>query len=163
MGGKKRKQGKGKRRKRTKKSVKRASSGSGPRCGLCGKRENLTRTPCCGNWICDDVHRYVPFSYSRVSCYRNHDQYTLCAVHFHEEHEADDWRTCSECREYFDKTEEYVWRGTNEYNFVKLEKPPSFEPTRCAECGAVINLGNDAYAIDRGEYYCERCTPVNLP
>ena len=24
--------------------------------------ENLTKTECCGNWICDDEHKYVMFS-----------------------------------------------------------------------------------------------------
>ena len=30
-----------------------------PRCGLCGKNKNLTETECCGNWICDDEHKYL--------------------------------------------------------------------------------------------------------
>ena len=29
-----------------------------PRCGLCGKRGNLTKTECCGQWICDDEDNY---------------------------------------------------------------------------------------------------------
>jgi hypothetical protein len=32
-----------------------AGKGEKPRCGLCGKTGRLTRTPCCGNWICDDA------------------------------------------------------------------------------------------------------------
>jgi len=53
----------------------------------------------------------------------------------------------------------YVYYGTNEYNFEKLENPPSFEPTRCAECGRVIRLGTDGYSIrPNGKYYCEACT-----
>jgi late competence protein required for DNA uptake (superfamily II DNA/RNA helicase) len=51
----------------------------------------------------------------------------------------------------------YVWYGTNEYNFVKLQNPPEFEPTRCAKCNAVIKLSEDAYSIKGGKYYCERC------
>lgn len=39
-----------------------------PRCGLCGKTTNLTKTECCGTWICDDEHKYVMFSYARNSC-----------------------------------------------------------------------------------------------
>lgn len=31
-----------------------APRGGKPRCGLCGKTKNLTKTECCGNWICDD-------------------------------------------------------------------------------------------------------------
>jgi len=50
-------------------------------CGLCGKSEKLTRTECCGAWICDDEDKYVLFSYAYNSCYRNHSRYTLCASH----------------------------------------------------------------------------------
>ena len=45
---------------------------SQPRCGLCGKTENLVQTECCGNWICDDEENYVLFSFDTNSCYRNH-------------------------------------------------------------------------------------------
>ena len=100
-----------------------------PRCGLCGKTGKLTKTPCCGNWICDDADQYQMFSYARNSCYRNHDRYTVCGVHHHEEHEGD-WLTCEECKDHFDKVEHYVWSATNEYNFVRLENPPAYEPTR---------------------------------
>jgi hypothetical protein len=55
-----------------------------PRCGLCRKTKHLTRTDCCGNWICDDEHTYVLFSYARNSCHRNHSRYTLCAYHDNE-------------------------------------------------------------------------------
>ncbi len=30
-------------------------------CGLCGATTNLTKTPCCDNWVCDDADKYVPF------------------------------------------------------------------------------------------------------
>ena len=49
-----------------------------PRCGLCGKTRKLTKTECCGQWICDDEEKYVIFSYARNSCSRNHQRYTLC-------------------------------------------------------------------------------------
>jgi hypothetical protein len=94
-----------------------------PRCGLCGKTKNLIKTDCCGNWICDDEHNYVMFSYARNSCQRNHDRYTLCSYHHHEKHEGD-WKTCKECLQSFE-TEIYVHYGTNEYNFEKLENPPN--------------------------------------
>ena len=42
------------------------------RCGLCGKKSKLIKTECCGNWICDDEHKYVLFSYANSSCDRNH-------------------------------------------------------------------------------------------
>ncbi len=90
-----------------------------PRCGLCGSTTKpLTRTPCCGQWICDDADQYVLFSYARNSCYRNHDRYTLCSYHYHEGH-AGRWQDCGECRESFE-TEIYVYYGSNEYNFEKL-------------------------------------------
>ena len=47
------------------------TAGSNPRCGLCGKMANLTKTECCGRWICDDEDKYVLFSYARYSCHRN--------------------------------------------------------------------------------------------
>jgi|GEM_PF-275346 len=127
-----------------------------PRCGLCGSTTKpLTRTDCCGNWICDDESDYVMFSYARNSCHRNHDRYTLCSYHYHEGHTGR-WQDCPKCREDFE-TEMYVYYGTNEYNFEKLENPPAFEPTRCAECGKVIDLGNDGYFQAEGKYYCESC------
>ena len=33
-----------------------------PRCGLCGKTKNLTKTECCHEWICDDDANYVMLS-----------------------------------------------------------------------------------------------------
>src|SRR3990172_3143759 len=92
-----------------------------PKCGLCGKTKKLTKTECCGQWICDDEDKYVIFSYARNSCYRNHRRYTLCAHHHAEEH-GDDWKDCPECRNGFE-TEIYVYYGTNEFNFQKLENP----------------------------------------
>lgn len=127
------------------------------RCGLCGSTTKpLTRTPCCGNWICDDEDQYVLFSFAHNSCYRNHDRYTLCSFHFHEEHQGR-WQECQKCRDNFE-TEMYVWYGTNEYNFEKLENPPAFEPTHCADCGRVIHLGTDGYMMSGKKYYCQRCS-----
>ena len=54
-------------------------------CGLCGKQGGpLAKTECCGQTICDDYGNYVAFSYSRDSCRRNHDRYTLCMFHKNE-------------------------------------------------------------------------------
>ncbi len=139
----------------------RAKAGAGAdaasrRCGLCGATTKpLTRTACCGNWICDDEADYVMFSYAHNSCHRNHDRYTLCSYHYHEEH-AGKWQDCAKCRENFE-TEIYVYYGTNEYNFEKLENPPAFEPTHCAQCGKVIDLGYDGYTQAGDKYYCDRC------
>ena len=126
-----------------------------PSCGLCGKQASLTRTECCGNWICDDEEGYVAFSYSRNSCSRNHDRYTLCSSHHNEGH-AGDWKTCEKCRTVFE-TEMYVWYGTNEYNFERLSNPPKYEPTCCRKCGKVIRLGEDGYMQDSEGYSCSRC------
>lgn len=130
------------------------------RCGLCGNTNNLIKTACCDNWICDDEHKYVLFSYSNVSCHRNHDRYTLCASHFHEGHPGD-WKNCKQCREAFE-TEMYVWYGTNEFNFEKLENPPSYQPTHCSKCGKVIKLGTDGYTISGDDYWCEKCSAKEM-
>jgi len=131
------------------------------RCGLCGKSKNLTRTECCGEWICDDQDDYVLFSYARNSCYRNHDRYTLCASHYNEGHKGD-WQDCQKCREGFE-TEMYVYFGTNEYNFVKLKNPPKYKPTRCAKCKRVIKLAEGGFSMSSGGYFCERCSSLDLP
>ena len=128
-------------------------------CGLCGKRGTVTKTECCGNTICDDEDSYVLFSYARNSCSRNHRRYTLCGSHWAEEH-GGPWQTCKKCRGDFE-TEMYVYYGTNDFNFVKLENPPQFEPTLCTRCKKRIRLGEDGYSIAPGErYYCEACADV---
>jgi len=131
-----------------------------PKCGLCGKTRKLIRTDCCGQWICDDEDKYVIFSYARNSCSRNHSRYTLCAYHHTEEHPGN-WKDCPLCRKSF-QTEMYVWYGTNEYNFEKLQNPPSFKPTLCARCGKRINLGEDGYSIHGDRYTCEECTDIEM-
>lgn len=129
-------------------------------CGLCGKSEELTKTECCGAWICDDEAEYVIFSYARNSCHRNHSRYTLCASHYNEGHDGE-WQTCEECRQGFE-TEMYVWYGTNEYNFVRLENPPKYKPTKCAGCKRVIKLADGGYSMRDGGYYCDRCSGFDL-
>ncbi|MFW6180114.1 MAG: hypothetical protein ACOC8N_00090 [Spirochaetota bacterium] len=148
------------------KKVSRITDGRGttsenkPRCGLCGKTTNLTKTECCGNWICDDEDQYVLFSYARNSCFRNHRRYTLCGYH-HSEGHAGSWKDCPQCRENF-RTEVYVYFGTNEYNFETLENPPDYEPTTCSVCGAVINLGTDGYTQSGEEYWCGVCAAKEM-
>jgi hypothetical protein len=126
------------------------------RCGLCGKRKRLTRTECCDRVICDDEGDYEPFSYARNSCSRNHRRYTLCGLHESERHKGA-WKTCAACRKHFAELELYVYYGTNEYNFEKLENPPSYEPTHCLACGRVIDLGRKGYQVGREGYRCEGC------
>lgn len=131
-----------------------------PRCGLCGKTGNLTKTECCDNWICDDEDQYILFSYARNSCYRNHERYTLCGYHYNEGHSGD-WKTCRKCRKDIE-TEMYVYYGTNEYNFEKLPNPPKYEPTRCAKCKTVIILSEGGYSTKGDEYYCADCSDIDL-
>ena len=135
---------------------KKAKAEGKPRCGLCGKTKKLRKTECCNQWICDDEDKYIPFSYARNSCSRNHSRYTLCGYHHTEEHPGD-WKDCPKCRKSF-KTEMYVFYGTNEFNFQKLENPPAYLPTKCTRCGVVISLGYDGYSTKGNEYWCEECT-----
>lgn len=130
------------------------------RCGLCGKTKNLTKTDCCGNWICDDEDSYVLFSYARNSCHRNHGRFTLCASHRNEEHKGN-WQDCEACRKSFE-TEMYAWYGTNEYNFEKLQNPPSYEPTHCSKCDVIIKLGEDGYTQSGDKYWCEECAAKEM-
>lgn len=135
----------------------RAVDASIPRCGLCGKTGKLTKTECCGQWICDDEDQYVLFSYARNSCYRSHFRYTLCGYHYNENHSGD-WKTCDVCRNDFEhELEMYVWYGTNKFNFEKLKNPPSYEPTHCAKCDRIIVLGEESYSMRGEEYICADC------
>lgn len=102
------------------------------------------------------------FSYARNSCYRNHWRYTLCGAHHAEGHKSADWQTCKECRN-GTETEMYVYYGTNEYNFVKLANPPTFQPTHCAICRRRINLGTEGFTFVAGNYQCTECYESPLP
>src|ERR687887_2347938 len=84
-----------------KQSIKKSGSRMTKRCGLCGETVNLTKTDCCGQWICDDEDQYLMFSYARNSCSRNHWRYTLCGYHYNERHNGD-WRECDECKKDFE-------------------------------------------------------------
>jgi hypothetical protein len=140
--------------------AKKASAKPIARCGLCGKTKNLTKTECCGNWICDDEHKYQLFSYARNSCSRNHRRYTLCSYHLNEGHDGN-WKDCPKCRDSFE-TEMYVYYGTNEYNFEVLTNPPAYEPTKCSDCGKVIVLGESGYSTLGDNYWCDRCTDKRM-
>lgn len=125
-------------------------------CGLCGATKKLTKTECCDQSICDDEDQYVMFSYDRNSCYRNHRRYTLCGSHFSEGHEGR-WQDCDECRDGFEP-EMVAYYGTNEFNFEKLENPPTYKPTKCTKCRKIIKLGEGGYSMKGSSYFCMRCT-----
>lgn len=74
----------------------------------------------------------------------------------HAEGHPGSWKECKKCHEGF-KTELYVWYGTNEYNFEKLENPPAYEPTHCSVCGRVIVLAEDGYTCLGETYTCLQC------
>lgn len=125
-----------------------------PTCGLCGKKiKKLTKTPCCDNWICDDAHEYVLFSYDTNSCYRNHDRYTLCSTHYKENHTGT-WQECKKCKDEY-RIENYVDFGTNDFNFEKLKNPPKIT-IECANCQFKSNTAQDfSYQTSRG-WYCNK-------
>ena len=124
-------------------------------CGLCGKTKKLTKTECCGNWICDDEENYVLFSYAHNSCSRNHRRYTICSMHFEEGHSGS-WQECQKCQNAVE-TEMYVYYATNEHNFEILDNPPTYEPTECVHCKKVIVLADGGYASTAKGYLCGRC------
>ena len=127
------------------------------KCGLCGStKKKLTKTPCCGNWICDDVHMYQIFSYAKNSCYRNHDRYTLCSTHYHEGHTGR-WQDCKKCKDDIDLPN-YNYFGTNEYNFEVLENVEKCIMS-CVNCGFTTDSMEDfAYQTSKGYYCCrEKC------
>jgi len=125
------------------------------KCGLCGKTKKLIKTGCCNNWICDDCDQYVPFSYARNSCIRNHSQFTLCGFHHAEGHQGH-WQDCEICKNEIEP-EMYVYYGTNEYNFEKLKNIPEYEPTKCSKCGSIIVLSEGGYTMQGKKYFCRNC------
>jgi len=127
-----------------------------PRCGLCGRTKNLTKTECCDQWICDDEGDYVMFSYDHNSCIRNHRRYTLCGHHFADDH-AGQWKDCKKCKTGCE-TEMYVYYGTNEYNFERLRNPPSYKPKKCKTCGKAFWLSQETHSVIGRDYLCEKCS-----
>ena len=142
-----------------KKPARVSADGGKERCGLCGKRGKTTKTGCCGNLICDDYNQYKLFSYARNSCARNHDSFTLCASHRHEEH-VGHWKSCKQCLGGFD-AEMYDWYGSNEYNFEKLDVLLPFTPHQCGHCRAMILQSRDGYSMKGKLYFCERCSSAS--
>ena len=122
-------------------------------CGLCGKTKNLVKTLCCDNWICDDVHEYVPFSYATNSCYRSHDRYTLCSFHHNNSHSGD-WKNCKKCKHEFE-IESYVDFGTNNFNFEKLINPPKIS-IKCVNCNFQSGSAQDFSFQTSTGWYCNK-------
>ncbi len=122
-------------------------------CGLCGKTDNLTKSSCCNNWICDDSHEYVLFSYETNSCYRNHDRYTLCSYH-HKENHSGKWQDCKKCKNEF-QLENYVDFATNDFNFEKLTNPPKVI-IKCVNCGWESNSIQDFSLQTSNGFYCDK-------
>ena|SRR3989338_1168345 len=112
-------------------------------CGLCGRTQDLVKTECCSRPICE-------------KCFMKHARFTLCEHHFNESHSGT-WQDCAECINEF-PTEMAVWYGTNEYNFEKLKNPPSFSPTHCSACGAVIKLSEGGYTKFGADHWCGPCS-----
>jgi hypothetical protein len=122
-------------------------------CGLCGKTKDLTKTLCCDNWICDDTHKYVLFSYATNSCYRNHDRYTLCSYHHHESHPGT-WKDCKKCKDEI-QPENYLYFATNDFNFEKLANLPKII-IKCVNCGFKSNSMQDFSFQTSNGWYCDK-------
>ena len=60
------------------------------------RAQKLTKTACCGNWICDDEGNYVIFSTLETVVPETIDD-LLPVPHHHEEKHKGDWTTCKEC------------------------------------------------------------------
>ncbi len=128
-------------------------------CGLCRKKKQLFKTLCCGRKLCAGEAGERVTLVSKRTCLDRHRRYTLCSFHSAEKHKGN-WKGCKDCRDSFE-TEIYVWFGTNEYNFEKLENPPKYEPTKCRECGGVIKLRADSYSTGDEGHMCEKCMDQN--
>src|SRR5713226_2101149 len=51
-----------------------------------------------------------------------------------------------------------MWIWQNAYNFEKLQNPPSYQPTKCAECGKVIIRAHGGYSmVPNKGYDCGTC------
>jgi len=56
----------------------------------------------------------------------------------------------------------YVYYGINEYNFEVFPNPPTYDPTKCSDCGKVIVLGDGGYSTLGDDYLCDRCTAKRM-
>jgi hypothetical protein len=82
---------------------------------------------------------YIPSTFLKNSCRRNHDKYTLCGQHFREKH-IGDWKKCKICKNQ-NSDVDYTNLSTNNFNFEKLNIQK--KEIKCANCGFTSNeLGN---------------------
>lgn len=82
-------------------------------CGICGEKEQLTRTQCCGNKVCWG------------ECKGLHKRYTMCGIHCTKGHTGD-WRQCELCKKCEigerDTNNRMTrrWHGLNGYCFTPM-------------------------------------------
>ncbi|ESZ97827.1 hypothetical protein SBOR_1836 [Sclerotinia borealis F-4128] len=129
-------------------------------CGLCGKTDNLTRTECCDRAICNDDGDYQAFSYSNISCNRNHRRYTLCAFHHNEEHVGKYWKKCEKCVGGVTFNQDtMITQGTSSYNFKEDEwkDAPELKPTKCGNCQKVVSTATEMHSGGGEHLRCMRC------
>jgi hypothetical protein len=135
-------------------------------CGLCGKQEPLRRTDCCNRTVCDDFDNYVPFSYTKTSCARNHSRYTICSTHKTEHPDENcNWRQCVKCKEDSGEVENFVGSGSSNFNFVEdqWDDAPTFEPTYCFACRRLVKLNSEGHArIPNKGIQCQSCVNMGL-
>jgi hypothetical protein len=138
-------------------------------CGICGSTtERLMRTGCCGNWVCDNEHKYEMMSYSRAFCGRSHARYTICGSHTGSGHHCDkpncpcpridpgDCRACNDC---FNDTRG-EWFGTNGYNFTPSRCPAkgALHTDECSTCKRRVHTGHEGYStMPDGSVSCNEC------
>lgn len=152
------------------------SLNTGTFCGLCDSTQGpFIQTECCGNWVCDTEHQYVPMSYNRFGqCSRNHRLGSICGFHHQEEH-GSDWKVCQECKEYFHPFD-YAVKASSQanggsvrrYNFDNncrhdLDLTELEFPT-CDECKAPVDTTEEStrtismrHISGGGKVYCKHC------
>ena len=114
-------------------------------CGLCGStNKKLKITECCGNYICDDADQYRPFDFFS-SCNRNHDRYTLCALHFVRDHKGK-WQECDECKA-------SSLSNLNKFNFEANENAKTFT---CVNCEFSAESHRAFLFRTKNDYYCQK-------
>lgn len=148
------------------------------KCGLCKKTDTeslvanqkpLTKTKCCENWICDDSHKYVVNSFSKISCWRNHERFTICGRHYRDEH-IGKWQTCKQCR-LNNKNDifAYIDFSKNEFNFEPNKQLDRIS-IQCSGCGfseSELKYFSGRVMISPCDYkfYCKKkkCKEIGFP